>query len=67
MESSKVTIRRCTYCAKEWDLRDGGAGLAELCSFRHAHSHGWYRTRHHLDTITVSIPDDPSGLWGSKS
>ncbi|HEY1701144.1 MAG TPA: hypothetical protein VGG75_15680 [Trebonia sp.] len=59
---STLKIRRCTYCAREWDLRDGGS-LDELCSFRHAHSSGWYRTKHDLDTITIAIPDDPSGLW----
>lgn len=65
-EASTVMIWRCTFCAKEWDLRNG-ANLTELCPFRHAHSNGWYRTRHQTDTITISIPDDPSGLWESKS
>lgn len=61
--ASTVAIRRCTYCTKEWDLPDGAAGPEELCSFKHAHSNGWYRTGHQLDTITIAIPDDPSGLW----
>lgn len=70
--ASTVAIRRCTYCAKEWDLPDGAVGPDglcssvgpdELCSFKHAHSNGWYRTGHQLDTITIAIPDDPSGLW----
>jgi hypothetical protein len=65
-EAATVTVRRCTFCAREWDPGDG-ASLAELCSFRHAHPNGWYRTRHQIDTITIWIPDDPSGLWESKS
>ena len=65
-ETSTVTIRRCTFCAKEWDPRDG-ASLAELCRFRHAHPNGWYRTRHQIDTITISIPDDLSGLREGRS
>ena len=43
------------------------ASLAELCSFQHAHSNGWYRTKHQVDTITISIPDDPSGLWENRA
>lgn len=43
------------------------ASLAELCSFQHAHSNGWYRTKHQVDMITISIPDDPSGLWENRS
>lgn len=66
MNASAVTVWRCTYCEKEWDPSDG-VNLAELCPFRHAHSNGWYRTKHQLDTITISIPDDPGGLWESKS
>ena len=61
--ASTVTIRRCTFCAKEWDPAASAVGPAELCSFKHAHSSGWYRTQHQLDTITIAIPDDPSGLW----
>lgn len=61
--TSTVTVGRCTFCAKEWDLVDGTAVPGELCSFKHAHSNGWYRTSHQLDTITIAIPDDPSGLW----
>jgi hypothetical protein len=61
-----VTIRRCTFCTKEWEPGDG-ASLAELCPFRHANPTGWYRTKHQWDTITITIPDDPSGLWQSKS
>lgn len=61
-----ITIWRCTFCAKEWDQWDG-AHSSELCPHRHAHSSGWYRTKHLVDTITISIPDDPSGLWESKS
>jgi hypothetical protein len=56
-EASAVTIRRCTFCAKEWAPGDS-ARLAELCPFRHAHSTGWYRTGHQIDTITISIPDN---------
>ena len=61
-----VTIRRCTFCEKEWAPGDD-AGLAGLCQFRHANPTGWYRTSHQLDTITISVPDDPSGLWPAKS
>jgi hypothetical protein len=57
-----VTVWRCTFCAKEWGPGDG-ARQVELCPFRHAHSTGWYRTGHQIDTITISIPDDPAGLW----
>lgn len=60
--SLTVSIRRCTFCEKEWGPEDG-ASQAELCTFKHAHSNGWYRTRHQVDTITIAVPDDPSGLW----
>lgn len=57
-----ITLRRCTRCVKEWDLGDG-PGPAELCSFKHEHANGWYRTTHEVDTVSIAIPDDPSGLW----
>lgn len=65
-EASTVTVWHCTYCEREWDPRDG-VNLAELCPFQHAHSSGWYRTKHQLDTIRISIPDDPGGIWESTS
>ncbi len=65
-DARAVTIRRCIYCAKEWELTDGPS-RAELCSFQHAHSNGWYRTKHRVDTLTITIPDDISGLWENRS
>jgi hypothetical protein len=64
-EDTTVTIWRCTFCANEWDAQDG-ARPAELCPFQHANPTGWYRTGHQIDAITISVPDDPSGLWESK-
>jgi hypothetical protein len=56
-------IWQCSHCKKEWDPTDAGAPWQdELCPFRHPNPTGWYRTRHLVSEVMVSIPDDLSDL-----